>query len=127
MTVTDNAAVTLAGLQVSISAEKFGDLGLDGLRKQRMRSIAQNIGELIIECSWLNQLGDGIVRHGISLLQWRSGGSSTPTICRLTDSRRHQLLPIAHPQRVRGMSEKLIVSHYENNYGGAVKRLNLVT
>jgi Fe-Mn family superoxide dismutase len=30
------------------------------------------------------------------------------------------------PVRVRGMSEKLIVSHYENNYGGAVKRLNLI-
>jgi Fe-Mn family superoxide dismutase len=24
------------------------------------------------------------------------------------------------------MSEKLIVSHYENNYGGAIKRLNLI-
>jgi Fe-Mn family superoxide dismutase len=31
------------------------------------------------------------------------------------------------PQRIKGMSEKLIVSHYENNYGGAVKRLNLIT
>jgi Fe-Mn family superoxide dismutase len=31
------------------------------------------------------------------------------------------------PQRVKGMSEKLIISHYENNYGGAVKRLNLIT
>jgi Fe-Mn family superoxide dismutase len=31
------------------------------------------------------------------------------------------------PQHVIGMSEKLIVSHYENNYGGAVKRLNLIT
>ena len=31
------------------------------------------------------------------------------------------------PQQIRGMSEKLIVSHYENNYGGAVKRLNLIT
>src|SRR6266516_3848970 len=31
------------------------------------------------------------------------------------------------PSRVRGMSERLIVSHYENNYGGAVKRLNLIT
>jgi hypothetical protein len=30
------------------------------------------------------------------------------------------------PQHVRGMFEKLIVSHYENNYGGAVKRLNLI-
>ena len=31
------------------------------------------------------------------------------------------------PRRIKGMSEKLIVSHYENNYGGAVKRLNLIT
>ena len=30
------------------------------------------------------------------------------------------------PQRIRGMSERMIVSHYENNYGGAVKRLNLI-
>ena len=29
--------------------------------------------------------------------------------------------------RLRGLSEKLIVSHYENNYGGAVKRLNAIT
>jgi hypothetical protein len=31
------------------------------------------------------------------------------------------------PQHIKGMSEKLIASHYENNYGGAVKRLNLIT
>lgn len=30
------------------------------------------------------------------------------------------------PSRIRGMSERMIVSHYENNYGGAVKRLNQV-
>ena len=30
------------------------------------------------------------------------------------------------PARVRGMSEPLIISHYENNYGGAVKRLNAI-
>ena len=30
------------------------------------------------------------------------------------------------PTRINGMSERLIVSHYENNYGGAVKRLNLI-
>jgi Fe-Mn family superoxide dismutase len=30
------------------------------------------------------------------------------------------------PANVKGMSEWLIVSHYENNYGGAVKRLNLI-
>ena len=31
------------------------------------------------------------------------------------------------PGRVKGLSEKLLVSHYENNYGGAVKRLNAIT
>ena len=30
------------------------------------------------------------------------------------------------PTRLSGLSEKLIVSHYENNYGGAVKRLNQI-
>ncbi len=31
------------------------------------------------------------------------------------------------PAELKGLSEKLIVSHYENNYGGAVKRLNAIT
>ncbi|MGQ7528579.1 hypothetical protein ACTGZP_11510, partial [Streptococcus suis] len=30
------------------------------------------------------------------------------------------------PSHIRGMSERMIISHYENNYGGAVKRLNLI-
>jgi Fe-Mn family superoxide dismutase len=30
------------------------------------------------------------------------------------------------PPKIKGMSERLIVSHYDNNYGGAVKRLNLI-
>jgi Fe-Mn family superoxide dismutase len=39
----------------------------------------------------------------------------------------YAMKPLAcDPQRIKGMSEKLIVSHYENNYGGAVKRLNLI-
>ena len=31
------------------------------------------------------------------------------------------------PTRIEGMSEKLLVSHYENNYGGTVNRLNAIT
>ncbi len=31
------------------------------------------------------------------------------------------------PQRIKGMSERLIVSHHENNYSGAVNRLNAIT
>ena len=30
------------------------------------------------------------------------------------------------PQRIRGMSERILVSHHENNYGGAVRRLNSI-
>jgi Fe-Mn family superoxide dismutase len=40
----------------------------------------------------------------------------------------YALKPLAcDPTRIKGMSEKLIVSHYENNYGGAVNRLNAIT
>src|SRR6202007_2133625 len=31
------------------------------------------------------------------------------------------------PQEIKGLSEKILVSHYENNYSGAVKRLNAIT
>ena len=38
----------------------------------------------------------------------------------------YKMKPLAcDPARIKGMSERLIISHYENNYGGAVKRLNL--
>ena len=30
------------------------------------------------------------------------------------------------PSRLNGLSERLILSHWENNYGGAVKRLNAI-
>ncbi|MHC6052206.1 superoxide dismutase [Ralstonia solanacearum] len=40
----------------------------------------------------------------------------------------YQMKPLAcDPTKLAGLSEKLIVSHYENNYGGAVKRLNAIT
>ncbi|HJX18974.1 MAG TPA: Fe-Mn family superoxide dismutase [Acidiferrobacterales bacterium] len=40
----------------------------------------------------------------------------------------YAMKPLAcDPAKLKGLSEKLIVSHYENNYGGAVKRLNAIT
>ena len=40
----------------------------------------------------------------------------------------YAMKPLAcDPTRIKGMSEKLITSHYENNYGGAVRRLNAIT
>ena len=39
----------------------------------------------------------------------------------------YEIKPLScDPARIKGMSERLIISHYENNYGGAVKRLNLI-
>lgn len=39
----------------------------------------------------------------------------------------YQLKPLPfEASALRGLSEKLIVSHHENNYGGAVKRLNAI-
>src|SRR3954466_15960786 len=39
----------------------------------------------------------------------------------------YTMKPLAcDPTRIKGMSEKLLVSHYENNYGGAANRLNAI-
>src|SRR5712672_3247750 len=59
-------------------AEKVRDLGLDRLGEQGTGPVAQDFGELIVEDSWLNQLDNVIVGHGISLLWWRSGGVKHP-------------------------------------------------
>ena len=40
----------------------------------------------------------------------------------------HTVKPLScEPTKLKGLSEKLIVSHWENNYGGAVKRLNAIS
>ena len=30
------------------------------------------------------------------------------------------------PHRLNGLSDRLLISHYENNYGGALRRLNAI-
>jgi hypothetical protein len=49
--------------------EKISDLGVYGLRWHSARALSQDFGELIVNASWLNQLGNVIVGHGISLLR----------------------------------------------------------
>jgi len=40
----------------------------------------------------------------------------------------YEMQPLAYdPRGINGLSERLILSHYENNYGGAVKRLHAIT
>ena len=39
----------------------------------------------------------------------------------------HAVTPLPFkPSRLRGLSERLLTSHYENNYGGALRRLNAI-
>ena len=40
---------------------------------------------------------------------------------------KHPMKPLScNPAKLKGLSEQLIASHYENNYGGAVRRLNAI-
>src|SRR5665213_3579910 len=59
-------------------AEKVCDLSLDRPGEKGTCPVAQDFCELIVEDSWLNQMDDVIVGHGISLLRWRSGGVKHP-------------------------------------------------
>jgi Fe-Mn family superoxide dismutase len=39
----------------------------------------------------------------------------------------HTIMPVPFkPHRLQGLSDRLLESHYENNYGGAVRRLNAI-
>ena len=49
--------------------------------------------------------------------------SSRPSVAAGTVTVRPLLLK---PQWMNGLSERLLVSHYENNYGGALRRLNAI-
>src|SRR5215213_9740397 len=105
MTMAHQPLAAVFGLSVGVAAKEGCDLRLDGLRQQRTRALAQNFGERVGELGWLDQLDDGILDHGVSLLWWRSGGSNTPTIRRLNPSRRHQLPRIA-PDRRGGSAQR---------------------
>src|SRR5207249_3357617 len=78
VTMADHPLLALLRPQIGMLVEKVRDLGLDCLGEQGTGSIAQDFGELIVEESWLNQLDNVIVGHGISLLRWRSGGVKHP-------------------------------------------------
>src|SRR4051812_17763470 len=99
MAMAHQPLVAVFGVLVGMAAEEGCDLGLDSLRQQGSGALTQNFGQRIGEGFWLNQLGNIILGHGVSLLRWRSGGSNPPTIRRLNPSRRHQLprIPLSQP------------------------------
>jgi hypothetical protein len=72
------------GQFVGMGFEKTRDLGFDGLGEQGSGALPQHLGQRIAKLSWLSQLDDIILKHGVSLLRWRSGGLDTPMIRRLS-------------------------------------------
>ena len=78
MPVAHDALAARLGLEIGVSPEEVGDLRLDGLREQGTCPVAQNLGERIGESPWLSELDHVSVGHGVSLLQWTSGGVEHP-------------------------------------------------
>src|SRR5262245_12905404 len=93
--VSHQPLAPVRGQLVGMGTEQAHNLGLNSLRQQRSVAAAQNIGQRVRKSSWLRKLENVSVGHGVSLLQWRSGGSNTLTIRRLIPSCRHQLSSIA--------------------------------
>jgi superoxide dismutase, Fe-Mn family len=55
---------------------------------------------------------------------WRWGAETAPKEILMT----YETKPLPFdPSHIKGMSEKILISHYENNYVGAVKRLNAIS
>src|SRR3974377_2389675 len=72
MAVPNDPGPSIVRLERRMPGEELRHFGLDRLSQQIARATAQDFGELILEDPWLNQLDNVIVRHGISLLRWRS-------------------------------------------------------
>ena len=86
-------------------------------------------------------MSDGIERRdfirGATVLTGIAAGAalieSRPALAQATTTSgqkpmTYDIKPLAiDPKGIKGLSEKILVSHYENNYGGAVKRLNAIT
>jgi len=72
----------------------------------------------------LSLAGDGLVRAN----EFDAfGQSATGEAVSRAFRGQHQPTPLTFdPAKLKGLSEKLIRSHWENNYGGAVKALNAV-
>src|SRR5215471_16561530 len=78
MPVAHQPLAAVIGELVGMAADQDGNLRLDGLRQQRSRAVAQHLGQRIGECSWLGELENISLCHGVSLLRWRSGSFEHP-------------------------------------------------
>src|ERR1019366_10328073 len=112
MPVTHQPSVAIIGQFVGMAAEEAGNLGLHGMRQQRSRAVAQNLGQWVRKRPWLRQLDDIILGHGVSLLQWRSGGVEHP----------HDTPPYPFmPSPTSAHSSRITSTFYDEKYRELVK------
>src|SRR5437016_7612507 len=97
VTVAHQPLASIVGKLVGMALKKPGHLRRDGLGQERAGTAAQHLRQWVGKRAWLGKLENITVGHGVSLLQWRSGGTNTPTIRRPTLACRHQLLRLARP------------------------------
>jgi hypothetical protein len=76
--VAHQPPAAIIGELVGMAAEQARNLGLHGLRQKRSRAVAQNLSQRIAKSSWLRELENISLGHGVSLLCWRSGGIEHP-------------------------------------------------
>ena len=68
MPVAHQPLAAVVGQIVGMAAEQSRHFHLDGLRQQHSRPIAQNLGQRIGKSSWLGELENVSVGHGVSLV-----------------------------------------------------------
>jgi hypothetical protein len=68
------------GQKARMTINEIGNLGLDGLRQKLPRTTAQNFSQRILKCTWLGELNDIILGHGVSSFRNSIAASLTVTI-----------------------------------------------
>jgi Fe-Mn family superoxide dismutase len=69
----------------------------------------------------------GILATGVTVLTMNSDTMAQTETSSLAFRGQHQIKPLPFdPAKLKGISEKVVKSHWENNYGGSVKALNAV-
>lgn len=77
----------------------------------------------LIQLSGLAAAGS-VVAAGLPIADAAAQTPSSPAVKPIS----YDIKPLPFdPKAIKGLSEKIIVSHHDNNYGGAVKRLNTIT
>jgi len=78
MAMAHQPSAAIFGARLGVAFEEGGHLRFDGLAQKRTGAAAQHLGQRIGKRTWLGQLENTIIGHGVSLLPWRCGGSKHP-------------------------------------------------